>query len=163
MGLTFIRPECLVPPDGGDEITVHAFVEDCFVDAWLRKIGETPWKIIVEPAREFAFDAGGIVSMKEPEIRKEFQDFSVSLLLRHADVLLEQLAKTQTHLADLGPHVWVHGYWTKAIFQVETAGNIAEWLTKELEGGVGQADQLWADHCETMRGIGVHVPKRRLV
>lgn len=161
--LKFIRPDRVTVPAGTERITVHAVVESELVEAWLEGIGQTPWRILVDDAPEFHFDCGGIVKQNEPILQHQFDGWTLSVLLRHAEDLRECAGRVQEHLDVLGPHVYLPGYWVKAVLTVETGRQIVEWLDYELDGGkIAEADQQWAEHAEQMREKGVYVPPRRI-
>ena len=163
--MKYIHPDMTTLPDGAEQVTIHAWVEEPLVEQWLAEIGETPWKILVEEADQFCFDAGGAVQRDEPQLRHCFGDWTLTVLLRHADVLKRQC---RTNVREggvggkLGPHLFLNGYWNKAILAMESGRLLSEWIDGELDGRIGEADQLWASHCEVMGKVGVRVPPRIL-
>lgn len=156
--LTYIRPDMSTMPADTERVTVRAVVERSLVRGWLEEVGETPWRLITEEVSEFHFDAGGIALRDEPSLELVIDSWKFSVFVRHADVLHDQCRRVMTHLAKVGLHVWLPGYWTKAVLSVETGEKIAAWLDQEAYEE--QADSLWEQHLGTMRGAGVIVPPR---
>lgn len=163
--LKFIRPDRERIPTDVERAPICAMIEDALVEKWLLKAKndspEVP--LLIDESKEYNFDCGGMVRQKEPVLELEIDDWTIRTRLRHADVLQGLCRTTQTHADWLGPHVWVPGYWIKAVFTVETGARIVEWLDRELKSRVGEADQLWTEHESKMSQAGVIVPPRRVL
>lgn len=160
--MKFINPDMSKMPEGAERKPNHVVIEDHFVEPWLEDLDDHGFEIKVEDCDCFDYDCGGIVSLKEPTLSYKMPDFRLGLLTRHVDYLHEAITRVQTHLDNLGPHVWLRGYWVSAVFTVERAKEIESWLDEIMPAAIAESDQWWAHHRETMANHNVLVPPRRL-
>jgi len=162
--LKFIRPDLKTIPLDTDRCTVHAVVEECLADAWLASVTQEkgPWEILVSDESAFHYDIGGSVGMDEPLMSYDLGDWSLSVLVRHAEYLQKPCRRIQTHLDWLGDHIWLAGWRCHGVLTVETGEAIATWLDEELPSRIGESDQLWSEHQEAVASCGVDVMPRTL-
>lgn len=162
--LKYIYPDMNTVPEDAERVTIHAVVENPLADKWLAYLNtkKKPETILVKDVTEFGFDGGGMVHRDEPTLTLDVNGWTFSVMLRQAELLPGMCRRIQSHIEELGPHVYLRGYWVSGILTVESGEKIAEWIESQMPQIVAKSDQLWAEFREKVTKAGAHVPERVL-